>query len=222
MSGKKSSDISVTILEQLVKTHGDGIVVAYVRYRKLKACKGYKEACKKAGLFSKIKGGRRLEGGKYAVIVKFRAIVFLIIPAILLLISGIRRMATRAENREPETGNAIEVIEPIEDTGVCDEKEYEILYMDIPGYSDMVLNDVCREIILYNPENNPCNLGFAIRIGETTVYESERLAPGRITEADFYDRLKRGIYEMQIITTGYTETGEELNSVCQNIILTIE
>ena len=39
-------------------------------------------------------------------------------------------------------------------------------------------------------------------------------------EADIFNGLVKGVYSVEIITTGYTEEAKELNSVRQNINIT--
>ena len=77
---KKNNDISVDTLKELVKTHGDGIVTGYVRFKKVKDCKGYKDAEDKASLkLSHIVGGRLLPGNRYAAVIRFKAIFFILL-----------------------------------------------------------------------------------------------------------------------------------------------
>ena len=72
-------------MEKLVKASGDECVAGYVRFKKIKACAGYKKACNKAAMhLAVIKGGRPMGNNLYAAVVRFRLIVFLI-PLFLML-----------------------------------------------------------------------------------------------------------------------------------------
>lgn len=199
---KKTNDISSDTLKELVRTHGDGIVTGTVRYRKVKPCNGYKEAEKEASLkFSFIAAGRILPGGGYAAVIRFRLIFFILIFLCMLSALVMMNRDTGATVRKPE----------ISETEV----------MDVPGYTRLYLDSENRFIPVYNPEGNPCSVKFCIYYDDEIIYESENLKPGEETKANIYDYFRKGVYEIQIVTTGISENGEILNSVSQKTSLKI-
>lgn len=203
---KKNYDISADTLKELVKTHGDGIVTGYVRYKKVKTCKGFKEAEDKASLkLSHIVGGRLLPGNRYAAVIRFKVIFFILLFLCMLPVMTLWRNDSKAQTREPIT-------EASDRSGES---------MDIPGYGDIILEPDGEGILLYNPKENPCGLMFCILSGENVVYESEVVNPGQEIWADIYNRFEAGVYEIEIITFGVTKEGETLNSVSQTIKLEI-
>lgn len=220
---KKTGDISVDTLEELVKTHGDGIVTGYVRFKKIKSCKGYKDAGNKAAVrLSKIKGGRRISGNEYAAVIRFRWIIILLFFLLLSLLFLFFRIKTKAKIREEETTG---IVETIAETVIQTEADTEIFIpdtMDIPGFSDISVSSENQNIVLYNPKDNKCMLGYRITSGSLCIYESEKIMPGKIETADIYNSLDKGIYRVKILTTGYTLDGKELNSVSQSVIIYVE
>lgn len=202
---KKNNDISVDTLKELVKTHGDGIVTGYVRFKKVKDCKGYKDAEDKASLkLSHIVGGRLLPGNRYAAVIRFKAIFFILLFLCMLPMMTLWKNDSKAKNKEP-----VPVVTEAGDT------------MDIPGYGDIALYREGEGVLLFNPKGNPCGLVFCIFSGDKKVYESKRVMPGKEVWADIYEEFDTGVYEIEIITTGVTEEGEYLNSVRQTIKLKI-
>lgn len=202
---KKNNDISVDTLKELVKTHGDGIVTGYVRFKKVKDCKGYKDAEDKASLkLSHIVGGRLLPGNRYAAVIRFKAIFFILLFLCMLPMMTLWNNDSKAKTKEP-----VPVATDVSDT------------MDIPGYGDISLYRESEGVLLFNPKDNPCGLVFCIFSGDKKVYESQRVMPGKEVWADIYEEFDAGVYEIEIITTGVTEEGEYLNSVRQTIKLKI-
>lgn len=216
---KKTSDISVDTLEELVKTNGDGIVTGYVRFKKIKACKGYKDARDKAAVrLSKVKGGRLISENEYAAVICFRWIIFIILLALIFISFFLWNTKTKAKVREEETTGIVETIaesKPEESNFVPDT-------MDIPGFSDITVSSDSKNVLLYNPMNNKCMLGYQILSGSACIYESNMIMPGEFEAADIYNKLIKGVYRIKILTTGYTMQGESLNSVSQSVILKVE
>lgn len=214
----ETNDISVDALEEIVRTGGDELVTGFVRFKKVHKCKGYKDAGHKAAIrFSKITGGRILGNGRYAAVIRFRWIILLILLALVALLFGIWRITGHAEEKAAEkiVPATIYVLPSTDNRGdlVPDT-------MDIPGFSDITLTDEHKNIILYNPSTNHYMLKYTILADEVSLYESGYLQPGEVEEADIFNKLVRGIYNVRIITTGYAEEAEELNSVRQDIIIT--
>lgn len=216
---KTTRDISVDTLEEIVKTHGDGVVVGYVRFKKVKECMGYKDARNKAAVrLSKVKGGRLVDGNEYAAVIRFRWIFLLLFIGLLLFFFWLWKMKPKAQIREEVTTGEYEtIIESEPETS-----EFIPETMDIPGYSDLLVSDREPAIILYNPVSNKCQLGYRIISGNICIYESEKLQPGETANANIYRNLTKGVYRVKIITTGYGMDGSELNSVCQTVILKVE
>lgn len=214
----ETNDISVDALEEIVRTGGDELVTGFVRFKKIHKCKGYKDAGHKAAIrFSKIMGGRILGNGRYAAVIRFRWIILLLLLALVALLFGIWRITGHAEEKAAEkiVPATIDVLPSTDNRG-----DFVPDTMDIPGFSDITLTDEYKNIILYNPSTNHYMLKYTILADEVCLYESEYLQPGEVEEADIFNKLIRGIYNVRIITTGYAEEAEELNSVRQDIIIT--
>lgn len=214
----ETNDISVDALEEIVRTGGDELVTGFVRFKKIHKCKGYKDAGHKAAIrFSKIMGGRILGNGRYAAVIRFRWIILLLLLALVALLFGIWRITGHAEEKAAEkiVPATIDVLPSTDNRG-----DFVPDTMDIPGFSDITLTDEYKNIILYNPSTNHYMLKYTILADEVCLYESEYLQPGEVEEADIFNKLVRGIYNVRIITTGYAEEAEELNSVRQDIIIT--
>ncbi len=214
----ETNDISVDALEEIVRTGGDELVTGFVRFKKVHKCKGYKDAGHKAAIrFSKITGGRILGNGRYAAVIRFRWIILLLLLALVALLFGIWRITGHAEEKAAEkiVPATIDVLPSTDNRG-----DFVPDTMDIPGFSDITLTDEYKNIILYNPSSNHYMLKYAILADEVSLYESGYLQPGEVEEADIFNKLVRGIYNVRIITTGYAEEAEELNSVRQDIIIT--
>lgn len=214
----ETNDISVDALEEIVRTGGDELVTGFVRFNKVHKCKGYKDAGHKAAIrFSKITGGRILGNGRYAAVIRFRWIILLLLLALVALLFGIWRITGHAEETAAEkiVPATIDVLPSTDNRG-----DFVPDTMDIPGFSDITLTDEYKYIILYNPSTNHYMLKYTILAEEVCLYESGYLQPGEVEEADIFNKLVRGIYNVRIITTGYAEEAEELNSVRQDIIIT--
>ena len=222
---KKNKDISADSLEKLVKACGDDCVRGYVRFKKVKPCKGYKAAENRAALhLSRIKAGRPLEDGGYAAVVRFRLLPFLIPLAVILLIFGIlRSISTKASVREEETTEYIIVPEPEPATAEILQNEYAGLYISVPGYTDFRVSAGERSVNLYNPPDNKCILQYSIYIQDELVASTEKLDAGETAELDFYDRLASGSYTVNLIAEAYSQDGEtRFNTVSQQITLISE
>lgn len=220
---KKTGDISVNTLEELVKTHGDGIVTGYVRFKKIKKCKGYKDAGNKAAVrLSKIKGGRLISENEYAAVIRFRWIILLLLLLLTVLLFFLLKTKIKAKIREEETTGILETIEETITKPEQDDKVFIPETMDIPGFSDITVSSDSKNIVLYNPMNNKCMLGYRIISGSVCIYESGMIMPGEFETADIYNSLNKGVYRIKILTTGYTSDGKELNSVSQSVILKVE
>lgn len=214
----ETNDISVDALEEIVRTGGDELVTGFVRFKKVHKCNGYKDAGHKAAVrFSKITGGRILENNKYAAVIRFRWIILLILFALVALLFGIWRITGHAEEKDAEkiVPATIDVLPSVDNRG-----DFIPDTMDVPGFSDITLTDEYKNIILYNPSSNYCMLKYTIISDGICLYESGYLHPGDVVEADIFNRLVKGIYSVEIITTGYTEEAKELNSARQNINIT--
>lgn len=226
---KKSGDISVNTLEELVKTHGNQIVTGYVRFKKIRSCNGFDDARDKAAVrLSKVTGGRKLENETYAAVISFRWIIFLCFLLLAFFLVGLWKARVKALERKPAITETREVeteTNPIETIEEITEEESRGNYsetMDVQGFRDISLNENLKKITLFNPENNKCSLGYKMYIGNNCIYTLEGLAPGESEAANLYDLLPKGIYGIKIITTGYDLSGNRLNSVSQTIKVTIE
>ncbi len=205
-----------------MKARGDDCVAGYVRFRKIKPCKGYKDAENKAALrLSKITAGRPLEDGKYAAVVRFRLLPFLIPAAAFLLVLGILKGITAdAMVREEETSEYVLEPEPQPVTERSTENIYAGLYISVPGYTDCGISAGQRGLTLYNPPENECLLQYSIYIRDSLVASTGRLEAGEYESVDFYDRLAPGRYTAELIAKAYSRDGKtEFNSVSQQIIL---
>ena len=197
-------------------------MTGYVRFRKIKPCKGYKDAENKAALrLSKITAGRLLENGKYAAVVRFRLLPFLIPAAAFLLVLGILKGITAdAMVREEETSEYIFEPEPEPVTERGTENIYAGLYISVPGYTDCVLSEGQRGLSLFNPPENECLLQYSIYIRDSLVASTGLLEAGEYGSVDFYDRLAPGRYTAELIAKAYSRDGKtEFNSVSQQITL---
>lgn len=227
---KKNKDISAETLKKVVKASGDECVTGYVRFRKIKPCKGYKAAEKRAEAhISKITAGRPLEDGKYAAVVRFRLLPLLIPIAAFMLILGIvmaitPKAAVREKESEPETeaSSAEYIIPPEEVTSTenVKENEYAGLYISVPGYTEFRLDSQERGISLYNPPDNECVLQYYVYIKDRLVASSGVLASGDAEKVDFYDVLTAGKYTVKLVAQAYSKDGKtRFNSVSQQITL---
>lgn len=213
----KTNDISLKTLEEVVKTNGDEVVCGIVRFKKVKECAGYKKAKEMASdRFSKIKGGRIIADNRYAAVIRFRWFVFLV----LFLLAGlafflISRNSTKAEVRP--VGEYETVTQP---EAVFDKIEPGM--MDIPGFGDITLSEGREEIVIYNPPENVCGLKYTFSIGNNVLFESDIIRPGQERVVNFRAQLIKAAYRLTILTTGYDKDGTRLNSVVQNVILTVK
>lgn len=220
----RKKDISVKMLEKLVKASGDDCVAGYVRYRRIRECKGYDKARKRAARhFSKVIAGRPMENNCYAAVVRFRLIVFLI-PIVMLVIALLLFMRRQSDVKaiEVETTSA-GVVHPDETIAPVDmESRYAGLYINVPGFSDMVWNEQSHVIPVYNPENNECIMTYTIKASGENVATSRSLAPGESEMLDFRDRLESGVYDVEIIAAACSlEEDTQFNSVYQKVKLTV-
>ncbi|MCM1307060.1 MAG: hypothetical protein NC223_00510 [Butyrivibrio sp.] len=208
-----------------MKVLGDGCVGGYVRFKRVKPCKGYKAAENRAALhLSKIIAGRPLEDGGYAAVVRLRLLPFLIPLAAFLLIFGIlRSVSTKAlVTEEPASEH---IIEPQTEPATAEvlQNEYAGLYISVPGYTDFRVNASERSVCLYNPPSNECVLRYCIYIRDELVAATEMLAAGETAELDFYDRLAAGGYTARLVAEAYSTDGKtRFNSVSQQVTLLSE
>lgn len=214
------------MLEKLVKNKGDECVSGFVRFIKVKACKGYKDARDRAAArLSKIHAGRPLEDGTYAAVIRFRFIA-LLIPLILflLIIIGlmIKSSNTKALERESETSAEYHHVVPLPDVTepepVHTENRYTGLYIDVPGYSDCAINVTSRGIMAYNPENNKCLMKYKLYREGEMIAQSDILSAGMAEYMDIYDAVKEGENKVTIVINSFSEDSRtEFNSVTQTI-----
>lgn len=222
---KKNKDISAENLKKLVKARGDDCVTGYVRFRKIKPCKGYQAAENKAALqLSKITAGRPMENGGYAAVVRFRLLPFLIPLAVLLSALGVlRAISTKAVVREEETTAYVIIPEEEPRTAGLTENEYAGLYISVPGYTDCRLSARERSLALYNPPGNECILQYQVYVQESLVAATGMLAAGETESVDFYDRLTAGQYKLELVANAYSLDGKtRFNTVSQQITLSAE
>ncbi len=215
-----TKDISIDMLKKLIKVSGDKIVTGYVRFKKIKPCKGYKEAKKKAlWHLSRVYKARPNEDGSYAAVIRFNWI-FIIIPLLVFLIFiNIMMQRPKAKIREEiQTPFYIDPESVIEDYS----NNITELYINVPGFSDINMDESNHIMSLYNPEENEAILQYEIYIQNQLVESTEGILPGMDVEINFYERLSKGMYKMKIITKACSLNGEtEYNSVSQTIQLTV-
>ena len=224
-------DISLRTLESLVKTIGDECVTGFVRFKKIRKCNGYKDAgCLAAKRLSKIKGGRIIGPEQYAAVIRFRWFVF-IIPITVVLIgillysimpSALERSATEKDYPD-DIITIAETIEPESVIPDIQENEFRDLYISVPGFSDIYMNDEYHSLKLYNPAANQCLMMYEIYVGDEYVADTDMLSPGGMTEVDFYDRLVTGSYRLKIMARAFAlDKTTEFNSVVQEIKLSVK
>ncbi len=197
----------------------------YVRFKRVRTCKGYKAAQSRAALqLSKIKAGRPLEDGGYAAVVRFRLLPFLIpLAVILLAFVIIRSISPKALVKEEKTTKQIIMPEPESATAGILQNEYAGLYISVPGYTDFMVNSAQRGIALYNPPDNQCILQYGLYIKDELVASTGMLEAGASENVDFYDRLSAGNYTLTLVARAYSRDGRtEFNTVSQQVILQSE
>lgn len=209
-----------------MKNKGDECVKGFVRFRKVKPCKGFKDAEHKASArLSKIYAGRLQEDGSYAAVIRFRLIIWLI-PLILilaLLISlAIKSSNAGAKERETETQAEYHRVLPVPDVTVPEpadgENRYEGLYIDIPGYCDCAVDGSNRGIMTYNPENNMCVMKYEFFTEGTMIAQTDIMAAGMAEYVDIYDAIQEGKNTVTVQTKSFSEDRRtEFSSVTQTI-----
>ena len=225
-NGCRQRDISLDKLETLVKASGDSCVAGYVRYKKIKPCGGFKEAKQKAAFhLSRIKGGRPMGDNQYAAVAGFRLIVFLI-PVFLLLMAGIFLMWRQPEIKATEipTDKPDEIILPDETAPETFRRvgQYEELYICVPGYSDCIWDEENHGLLVYNPQDNRCIMEYVVYASGQDAARTELLPPGESAVIDFYDRLEKGVYSVEMNAKSYSfDRLTEFNSVYQKIQVTV-
>lgn len=218
---KKSSDVSVKTLEQVVKTQGDSIVTGYVRFNRVKKCNGYNESRKKANWrLSKIVGGRRLENGQFCSVISFRWIILLIIFLVFFIVFLLWRFNANAKVIDPQAETIVIPTESVVETH--DEETVTLDTMDIPGFSDITLTEDNDSLLIYNPSKNKYNLKYLFMAGDVEIFSSEEIEPGDIEAVELRKTLAQGVYRITIYITGVSDNGIEMNSVCQEILITIK
>ncbi len=215
--------ISHHMIEELVNTSGNDIVTGYYRHKKIKDCKGYKQACKKAALtLSYISDGQIKENGKCIVHIRFRPLAWLIPIIILILFLVLSNIPTKAIVRIQDNYKFIILPETTEDP-VLEQTEYKDMYIQVPGYSKLYLNKNENDNIFFNPEKNNCILIFYVYLQNNEIFCSGQLNPGEEICGNFNIDLETGEYNVDIITYAYSLDGEtEFNSVKQEVILKVE
>ena len=223
---RENRDISADTLRKLVKNKGDECVSGFVRFKKVKSCKGFKDAEDKASVrLSKIHAGRPLEDGSYAAVIRFRLIVWLIPLIILLaLIIGFMIRSSMAGAMEIETESQTEYhrVLPIPDitepAPAYSENRYAGLYINVPGYSDSTIDGRNRGIMAYNPEGNRCVMKYEFYDNEKVIAQSGILSAGMAEYIDIYDILSDGESPVTIVARAYSEDGKtEFNPVQQTV-----
>lgn len=220
----RNKDISADMLKKLVKASGDGCVTGYVRFRRIKECKGYEQASKKAARhLSVIKAGRPVGDNRYAAVVRFRLIVYLI-PAVLLMLGALFFISRRSDvgALEIETTSAGRILPDSTVPEIDMESMYAGLYISVPGFSDMVWEDDTHGLAVYNPADNQCVMQYKVRAAGEIIAESGRLNPGEREKIDLTGRLGPGVYELEIIADSCSlDDGTQFNSVYQQVTLTV-
>lgn len=208
-----TSEISKKSLESIIKTSGDRVVTGYVRFKKVHPMEGYKKACEVARKhFSKITKGRLLENGTYAVVVRFKLIVFIIPLVIGLLFFMLGQVNYKAKEIIQEETN------PPELPTVIIAKDYEGMYIDIPGIKALKISRDNPVLELRNPIKNNCTLVYEIIYDEEVIGTSGYIYPGQsqMVELELGEQTEAG--EIQIIAKGYSlDKKDEYSSLLQRV-----
>lgn len=210
-----TSEISKKSLESIVKTSGDGIVTGYVRFKKIKPIEGYQKACERARIhLSKITGARRLKDGTYALVVRFRLIVFIIPVLIGLLFWLIGRLTYKAEELPPK-----EYINPEQPTVIVAE-EYVGKYISVPGIRETMVTADIPQMELYNPAINDCTLLYKVFYEEAQIGQSGYIYPGQKELVTLNLPENKGVYEVKVIAKGYSfDRKTAYNSLVQKVMV---
>ena len=219
---KNTSDISRESLEKIIKVSGEEIVIGYTRFRKIKPVKDYNEAQKIAYKhFSKIIKGRKLENGKYAVVVRFKLIIFILPLIVVGLLFGLWQINTKALEKEAETQYIHPEIPTINIVETEDSKE-DIFYISVPGIVSETIEYINPEILLYNPENNQCSLLYEIYYDDYLLGKSNLILPGEEGKIKLNNIPQSGVFFIDIVAKGFSNNGKiEYNSVSQHVQITV-
>lgn len=215
---KNTSDISRDSLEKIIKVSGEEIVTGYIRFRKVRAVKGYKAAQDRAYRhFSKIIKGRKLEDGKYAVVVRFRLLVF-ILPLILIgIIFLLCNINPKAVEKEVETDYIIPEIPTVSIAQTDD-----VFYISIPGIVAETIEFSNPEIVVYNPVDNQCSLVYEAYYEEYLLGKSELILPGKKGNIRLANIPENGVFFIDIVAIGFSNNGKtRYNSVSQHVQITV-
>lgn len=219
---KNTSDISRESLEKIIKVSGEEVVTGYTRFRKIKPVKDYKEAQKRAYRhFSKIIKGRKLENGKYAVVVRFRLIIFILPIIIGVLFWGLWQINTKALEKESETQYIYPEIPTINVVETEDNLDNSF-YISVPGIVSETIEYSNPEIVLYNPDGNQCSLLYEAYYGDYLLGKSNLILPGEEGKINLGKVPQSGVFFIDIVAKGFSINGKiAYNSVSQHVQITV-
>lgn len=103
------------------------------------------------------------------------------------------------------------------------EKEEEVRYIEIPGYSGIYVSPDSY-VDLVNPKSNHVYFKYKITEGDQTLYESDYIEPGKKIEWKASDYIK-GAGEHNLIfevSTVSVETQDACNGATFNVVATVE
>ncbi len=219
---KNTSDISRESLEKIIKVSGEDVVTGYTRFRKIKPVKDYKEAQKRACRhFSKIIKGRKLENGKYAVVVRFRLIIFILPLIIGLIFFFLWQINLKALEKEPETQYFYPEI-PTINIAETDDGLDDSFYISIPGIVSETVEYTNPEILVYNPAENQCSLLYEAYYDDYLLGKSELILPGKEGKINLGKVPQTGVFFIDLVAKGFSNNGEiSYNSVSQHVQITV-
>ena len=103
------------------------------------------------------------------------------------------------------------------------EKEASVDTISIPGYNNIILTEKYPKVKLVNDETNSVYLKYTIYNEESVIYETKAILPGNMVEANLYDLLDAGIYELVFqIETFDVKTEAPCNGTVQTVKTTIQ
>ncbi|MCI5500651.1 MAG: hypothetical protein MR409_01840 [Lachnospiraceae bacterium] len=159
----------------------------------------------------------------------FYIIVAIIIFLLLLKISSCV-IPTLGQWKESNDGNnnPEKPTLTIEDGNIYDgergyKKEASEENVLIPGYGNLIFTSKYPKVKLINDETNTVYLKYTIYNGNDIVYETNAIKPGNMVEANLYEKLDPGSYELTfLINTFDVETQEPGTSTTQTISVTVQ
>lgn len=219
---KNTSDISRESLEKIIKVSGEDVVTGYTRFRKIKSVKDYKEAQKRAYRhFSKIIKGRKLENGKYAVVVRFRLIIFILPLIIGGLFFGLWQINTKGLEKEIEKQYIYPEI-PTVNIAETDAGLDNSFYISVPGIVSETIEYSSPEIVLYNPADNQCSLLYEAYYEDYLLGKSKLLLPGEEGKINLVNVPQSGVFFIDVVAKGFSNNGKiAYNSVSQHVQITV-